>query len=115
MNDLFTLASSGCISSGTSYHPLSIPSSGTASSFSTVSSGTISINTNMNKPVQNKVAVFKVTRNDKNEITSTEFLKEMWVETKNNQAVDFVVARDKDLVIYNAEDLSIRVIYSVTF
>jgi hypothetical protein len=70
---------------------------------------------NQNTIMQNKVAVFQVTRNDKNEITSTEFLKELWVQTKNGQSVEFEVARDKDLAKYKAEDLSIRTVYSITF
>lgn len=70
---------------------------------------------NQNAIMQNKVAVFKVTRNDENEITSTEFLKELWVQTKNGQSVEFEVARDKDLAKYKAEDLSIKTIYTVTF
>ena len=70
---------------------------------------------NQNAIMQNKVAVFKVTCNDKNEITSTEFIKELWVQTKNGQSVEFEVARDKDLAKYKAEDLSIRTIYTVTF
>jgi len=70
---------------------------------------------NQNVIMQNKVAVFKVTRNDKNEITSAEFIKGMWVQTKNNQSVEFEVARDKDLAKYKAEDLSIRTIYTITF
>ena len=70
---------------------------------------------NQNAIMQNKVAVFQVTRNDKNEITSTEFIKELWVQTKNGQSVEFEVARDKDLAKYKAEDLSIRTIYTVTF
>lgn len=70
---------------------------------------------NQNAIMQNKVAVFKVTRNDENEITSAEFIKELWVQTKNNQSVEFEVARDKDLAKYKAEDLSIRTIYTVTF
>ena len=107
MNNSLTLASGG-LTSGTIY------SSGT-STYITNPSTSFYIDTNMNKPTQNKVAVFKVTRNDKNEITSTEFLKEMWVETKNNQTVEFVVARDKDLAKYNAEDLSIKTLFSVTF
>lgn len=80
----------------------------------TISNLTISP-TNQNAIMQNKVAVFKVTRNDKNEITSTEFIKELWVQTKNGQSVEFEVARDKDLAKYKAEDLSIRAIYTVTF
>ena len=78
----------------------------TTLTFSTINSNTI---------MQNKVAVFKVTRNDKNQITSAEFIKELWVETKNGQTVEFEVARDKDLAKYKSEDLSIRTIYSVTF
>lgn len=70
---------------------------------------------NQNQIMQNKVAVFKVTRNDKNEIISTEFLKELWVQTKNGQSVEFEVARDKDLAKYKAEDLSIRTMTTVTF
>jgi hypothetical protein len=70
---------------------------------------------NQNAIMQNKVAVFKVTRNDENEITSAEFIKEMWVQTKNGQSVEFEVARDKDLAKYKAEDLSIRTVYSITF
>jgi hypothetical protein len=79
--------------------------------FTTLTFSTINSNTIM----QNKVAVFKVTRNDKNQITSAEFIKELWVETKNGQTVEFEVARDKDLAKYKSEDLSIRTIYSVTF
>lgn len=93
-------------------------SSGDISSFTvpslTTSNLTIS-SINQNAIMQSKVTVFKVTRNDKNEITSTEFLKELWVQTKNGQSVEFEVARDKDLAKYKAEDLSIRVIYTVTF
>jgi hypothetical protein len=65
--------------------------------------------------MQNKVAVFKVTRDEDDKITKTEFIKELWVETKNGQAVDFQVARDKDLADYEMSDLSIRTIFSVSF
>lgn len=73
------------------------------------------LSTNKNQIMQNKVAVFKVTRNEKNKIVSTEFIKEMWIETKNNESIDFIVARDKDLEMYKAEDLSIRSIWTVSF
>ena len=65
--------------------------------------------------MQNKVAVFKVTRDEDNKITNTEFIKELWIQTKNNQSVDFQVARDKDLAEYDANDLVIKVILTVTF
>lgn len=78
--------------------------------------GSIGISSyNQNQIMQNKVAVFKVTRNDKDQIISTEFIKELWVQTKNGQSVEFEVARDKDLAKYKAEDLSIRTIFTITF
>jgi len=71
--------------------------------------------TSINQIMQNKVAVFKVTRDEDQKIVKTEFLKEMWVETKNGQSVDFQVARDKDLADYEMSDLLIRTIFSLTF
>jgi hypothetical protein len=65
--------------------------------------------------MQNKVAIFKVTRDEFETITKTEFIKELWVETKNGQSVNFQVARDKDLADYEMSDLSIRTIFSLTF
>ena len=68
-----------------------------------------------NTIMQNKVAVFKVTRDEDQKIVKTEFIKELWVETKNGQSVDFQVARDKDLAEYEMSDLSIKTILSVLF
>jgi hypothetical protein len=65
--------------------------------------------------MQNKVAVFQIVRDEDDKIIKTEFIKELWVETKNGQSVDFQVARDKDLAEYEMSDLSIRTIHSVTF
>ena len=65
--------------------------------------------------MQNKVAVFKITRDEDEKIVKTEFLKEMWVETKGGQSVDFQVARDKDLAKYEVSELSIKVISTLTF
>ena len=72
-------------------------------------------NYSINTIMQNKVAVFKVTRNEDNRITNTEFIKELWVQTKNNQSVEFQVARDKDLADYDVNDLIIKTILTVTF
>ena len=72
-------------------------------------------NLTINTIMQNKVAVFKVTRNEDNRITNTEFIKELWVQTKNNQSVEFQVARDKDLADYDVNDLIIKTILTVTF
>lgn len=78
-----------------------------------LSNNTITINEN--KIMQNKVAVFKLEKNEDNKIIKTEFLKELWVETENGQSVDFQVARDIDLKKYEASDLVIKVIQTVTF
>jgi len=90
-----------------------LSSSGTIATSSTLTTGIY--NPTNNTIMQNKVAVFKVTRDEFETITKTEFIKELWVETKNGQSVDFQVARDKDLADYEMSDLSIRTIYSVTF
>jgi len=84
-----------------------VPSTGT---------GTLTLNTiQMNKVQQNKVAVFKIARNGDNEITSAEFLTEMWVETKNGSSVDFQVARNAELSKYDANDLAIKTLQTFTF
>ena len=72
---------------------------------------TIINSNNMNQQV--KVAVFKVTRNDKNEVTSSSFINEYWVERKVGTSIDFAVAKligDK----YEADEIVIREIFSVT-
>ena len=121
-----TFTSTGTITSGTSAWLGANPS---VSAFS-ISSGTIPASPNntvsFSNPInftqttskqimQSKVAVFKIVRDEDDKITKTEFIKELWVETKNGQSVDFQVARDKDLADYEMADLSIRTIYSVTF
>jgi hypothetical protein len=74
-----------------------------------------SSNSTSKQIMQNKVAVFKVTRDEDDKITKTEFIKELWVETKNGQSVDFQVARDKDLAEYEMSELSIRTVFSLSF
>jgi hypothetical protein len=90
---------------------------GTTSPSSTVSfSNAINFTQSTSKQImQNKVAVFQIVRDEDDKIIKTEFIKELWVETKNGQSVDFQVARDKDLADYEMSDLSIRTIYTVTF
>jgi hypothetical protein len=72
----------------------------------------ISNSNNMNKQV--KVAVFTVERNDKNEVISSTFVKEFWVENKNGSSVILAAAKqlDKD---YDPDTTIIREIFSVTF
>lgn len=102
-------------STGTPYIPTT--SIGQASPNTPVSfSNAINFTQSTSKQImQNKVAVFKVTRDEDEKIIKTEFIKELWVETKNGQSVDFQVARDKDLADYEMSDLSIRTILTVSF
>jgi len=108
------------VASGTSNVVLTTTSGTTTylSPNSSLIAGPISQSFNLipqNQIMQNKVAVFKVTRDEDQKITKTEFIKELWVETKNGQSVDFQVARDKDLAEYEMSELSIRTIFTVTF
>jgi hypothetical protein len=81
--------------------------------------GTLSFNTptqsTTKQIMQNKVAVFHVIRDEDEKIIKTKFIKELWVETKNGQSVDFQVARDEDLADYEMSDLSIRTVFSLSF
>lgn len=92
-------------------------SSGTTATTSTVSlSNPINFTQSTSKQImQNKVAVFQIVRDEDDKIIKTEFIKELWVETKNGQSVDFQVARDKDLAEYEMSDLSIKTIFSLNF
>ena len=52
------------------------------------------IQTNKMTPKQVNVAVFTITRDvDTNEINSTKFLKELWIEQKNGTSIDLLVAK----------------------
>jgi len=63
---------------------------------------------------QVKVAVFTVERNDKNEVKSSKFVKEFWVEQKNGGSVILAAAKqlDKD---YDPDTTVVREILSITF
>ena len=72
------------------------------------------ISNNM-RPTQAKVAVFTITRDaDTNEINSTKFVKELWVEQKNGASIDLIVAKhlDKD---FDPETTVIKVLSTVSF
>jgi hypothetical protein len=66
---------------------------------------------NMNQQV--KVAVFKVTRNKHNEIKSSEFITEMWIENKPGVSIDFAVAKKLDNK-YEANEIVIKQIFTVS-
>ena len=73
---------------------------------------TVSNSNNMTKQV--KVAVFTIERNDKNEVKSSKFVKELWVEVKNGGSVVLAAAKqlDKD---FDPDTTVVREIYSVNF
>ena len=93
--------------------------SGTISSGTTLTTGTtiyggLTLNNNptsMNQQV--KVAVFKVIRNKHNEIKSSEFITEMWIEKKPGVSIDFAVAKKLDNK-YEADEIVIKQIFTVT-
>ena len=66
-------------------------------------------------PRQVNVAVFTITRDaDTNEINSTKFVKELWIEQKNGTSIDLIVAKqlDKD---FDPEFTVIKVLSTVSF
>jgi hypothetical protein len=103
-------------------NPCTLTSTGTVSGYSaTTISGNSTLNTFSSLTVQNmtpkqvKVAVFTITRDeDTNEINSTKFVKELWVEKKNGTSLDLIVAKhlDKD---FDPETTIVREIYTVSF
>lgn len=66
-------------------------------------------------PRQVNVVVFTITRDeDTNEINSTKFVKQLWVEQKNGTSIDLIVAKqlDKD---FDPEFTIIKVLTTVSF
>ncbi|HMS90752.1 MAG TPA: hypothetical protein PKC87_00895 [Candidatus Absconditabacterales bacterium] len=89
--------------------PLNVWSNGTnLTSISTI------VNPNNMNVRQVKVAVFTVERNEDNKVTSTKFIKELWVEVKNGSSVELAVAKelDKD---FDPSTTVIKEIFSVMF
>ena len=110
--NLSGLFSSGLVASGTgtvSNLYSSTPGtvySGTPSSITTTTAGDgitllanasihyAPIHTNKMTPKQVNVAVFTITRDvDTNEINSTKFVKQLWIEQKNGTSIDLLVAK----------------------
>jgi hypothetical protein len=71
-------------------------------------------NSNNMRTQQVHVAVFTVERNDKNEIYSTKFVKELWVEQKNGTSIDLLVAKQLDKE-FDPETTVIRALCTVSF
>lgn len=71
-------------------------------------------NSNNMRTKQIKAAVFTIERNDKNEVVSSKFVKELWVEIKNGASLDLAVAKElKD--DFDPETTVVKEIYSVSF
>ena len=82
---------------------------------STIRYSSLNLTENNMRPTQVKVAVFTITRDeDTNEINSSKFLKEFWVEQKNGVSIDLIVAKqlDKD---FDPEFTVIKVLSTVSF
>jgi hypothetical protein len=105
----------GIYNSGTLTGTGTIYTSNPCAEISLLNNFGLTLSNNMNKVQVNHVAIFKIERNDKNEITSAKFIKEMWIETKNGSSVDFEVAKDSEISKYKADEISIRTIYTITF
>lgn len=101
--------------SGTSINTIADGCSGfTLQGNSTINYSTNSYQNNMT-PKQVKVAVFTIKRDkDTNEIKSTKFVKELWIERKNGTSLDLLVAKQLD-ADFDPETTVVREIYTVSF
>jgi hypothetical protein len=64
---------------------------------------------------QVKVAVFTITRDvDTNEIISTKFVKELWVEKKNGTSIDLIVAKQLD-ADFDPETTVVKELFTISF
>lgn len=124
-NSLLTSPFSACTLANTGYSGTINGYSGTNITTITDGSGlTLQGNSTLNysnqiqnnmTPKQVHVAVFTIKRDkDTNEINSTTFLKELWVEQKNGTSIDLLVAKklDKD---FDPETTIIKVLSTVSF
>jgi hypothetical protein len=106
---------SGTVNGGSTITTISTGSGLTLQGNSTINYSHSNLTQNNMKPTQVKVAVFTITRDeDTNEINSSKFLKEFWVEQKNGVSIDLVVAKhlDKD---FDPETTIIKVLSTVSF
>ena len=106
-----SLGNSLSISSGNTGYITTNPL--TYSSGTTIYGGlTLNNNTSsMNQQVM--VAVFQVERNKHNEIKSSTFIDQFWIEKKPGISIDFAVAKKLDGE-YEADEIVIKEIYTVT-
>lgn len=112
MNETTTLGYPGTTLSGGNSNYLLAPS-GTSINADSLTFSSLTVQ-NM-RPQQVKVAVFTITRDeDTNEINSTKFVKELWIERKNGTSIDLIVAKQLD-ENFDPETTVIREIHSFSF
>jgi len=63
---------------------------------------------------QHKIAVFTVTRNEKNEIISSEFYNEGWIELDNDQNVALIAAKKFNIPVDLFDSIVVKKIHEVT-
>ena len=68
--------------------------------------------TTMNK--QHKVAVFTVIRNEKNEIISSKFYKEGWIEVNDDQLINLLAAKQFDIPVDLFDSIVVKKIIEIT-
>ena len=107
------------ITTGHPTHPLSVSGMTITPGLQLSGNSTINYSTNQfqNKmtPKQVNVAVFTITRDkDTNEINSTKFRKELWIEQKNGTSIDLLVAKQL-FGEYDPELTIIKVLATVSF
>ena len=72
---------------------------------------------NLTKPTmskQHKIAVFTVTRNEKNEIISSEFYKEGWIELDKDQHVALIAAKKFKIPVDLFDSIVVKKVNKVT-
>ena len=96
------------------YGGINVTPGNTWTTTGTTITGGLTLNNNtasMNQQV--RVAVFRVERNKHNEIKSSTFVDEFWIEKKPGISIDFAVAKKLDSK-YEADEIVIKEIYTVT-
>jgi len=72
---------------------------------------------NLTKPTmskQHKVVVFTVIRNEKNEIISSKFYKEGWIEVNSDQSINLLAAKQFKIPVDLFDSIVVKKINEVT-
>jgi hypothetical protein len=110
---MFNTTTSGTTATINGYVDNTTPTGTTLTSTGTYFNN-LTIGSNMNRVQNVKVAIFQVERSKQtNEVTSSKFLQEMWVELKPNTSLELVVA--KQLKDFDPECTVIRTIQTMAW